>query len=720
MSEKTLYAGSEHDPQIHNKDKSEDDKRKLKEPKTRLAILRPFCAFDAEALPTTFAAWESLPPCKAAVSDIGDIDDDLDNYNGTSSDEGADVSADMFLFYSQSYFDSPEAVTAVDSIIATFNEPGGWSECFENIYAIEANIPPELDLYLPSAQEDLYNWVNGPNRQYEAGFRVIQSGEWGQYDGFYLMEGDSIPVKAHWLDVLLEEIEKFRPFAILGAKYNGDKWDQFYEKIPISLLHHINGNGIYNTSHPLLDRLVGQLEVEAPCPFNSIPYDYRMSQMATEGALGIVPKLAPKIMLNEDGQNITLSNNTAMFGRWWDRWGPETPFKETPAIHNYAATNLVPRHLGPEYVIHGAKLYSPWSPKKNKITLVISEWFSDRSSSLLSHLDEAEHPFSEIVLMLPPSIPEKEVYNETRLPVKTHHRLSSDFMDLCDAPIDTEWFMLTNSYHHVAKHVDLMFTPGAFKPVIPFTPATYPFCLKFPYCKETVTLAQRTSKGHDKVVQDFDMLYHTETRNAFCTGWKENYGTEGEDLYKKDRRALRRKKFIGPKGPTGTDYTAYLVANGKDGMYKFTDRSLYGARNPFLKVFAKQEKMDGLSAEDLAKLSGVTGFDNTTDCSCSNFETAGACAGSGLGCVFRAVFQTCHPPEQIDDGSPICPETPSPTMAPTVDLDGRMDDTEAPTSSPVASSSGIVQEVWYESLFKVREHERERPEKTERAADKEE
>lgn len=59
--------------------------------------------------------------------------------------------------------------------------------------------------------------------------------------------------------------------------------DAFYESIPISLLHHTNGNGIYNTSHPLLERLVGQLEVEAPCPYNSIPYDYRMSQMWVEG-----------------------------------------------------------------------------------------------------------------------------------------------------------------------------------------------------------------------------------------------------------------------------------------------------------------------------------------------------------------------------------------------------------------------------------------------------
>lgn len=125
--------------------------------------------------------------------------------------------ADVFLFYSQTFSENPVAIKAVDAIINQFFEPGGWSRCFENIYAIEANIPQELDLYIPSAQEDLYNWVNGPNRQYEAAFRIIQSGEWGDYDGFYLMEGDSVPIKSHWLDVVLSEIEHYRPFAILGA-----------------------------------------------------------------------------------------------------------------------------------------------------------------------------------------------------------------------------------------------------------------------------------------------------------------------------------------------------------------------------------------------------------------------------------------------------------------------------------------------------------------------
>ncbi|KAL7535270.1 hypothetical protein ACHAXR_010651 [Thalassiosira sp. AJA248-18] len=699
------------------------------ETKTRLAIVRPFCEFDAEALPTTFTCWNALPPCKAASDDIGDneFDDNLyevqidgellayDNNNTASqhpfdsvgSDVMKNAKADVFLFYSQTFAENDIATKAVDAIIDQFFEPGGWSQCFDNIYAIEANIPQELDLYIPSAQEELYNWVNGPNRQFEAAFRIIQSGEWGEYDGFYLMEGDSVPIKAHWLDVVISEVEVNRPFAILGAQHDGDKWDNFYEKIPISLLHHTNGNAIYNTSHPLLERLVGQLEVEAPSPYNSIPYDYRMSQMWVEGTLGIVPDLAPKIMLNEEGEKIALSKNVEMFKKWAEIWEKEDPFKYTPVIHNYAATNLIPRHLGPEYIIHGAKLYSPWNPTKTEVTLVVSEWFFDRSLHLIKNLDEKDHPFSEVVVMVPPVAGAHEDYKDmTDVPVRTQHRGAPDFMDLCEADIQTDWFMITNSYHSVSRHVDTMFTPGSFKPVVPFTPATYAFCFKYPYCKETVNLAQRINPGHDKVILDMDMLYNTEARNAFCKEWKEENGDEGEELYKhQQRRLMFRKKIIGPPGPTGTAYFAWLVKNGKDGMYKMTDRSLYGARPPFVKVFAKEEKLDGMSEDELAKRVGITLLDNSTDCNCGAFETEVDCEESIIGCQWRPLFESCHPPELIDGSEPVCSTSEAPTMAPTVSLP--YDDTDSPTTAPSMMNKTITDgnDPWYSSKFKSREHE---------------
>ena len=41
--------------------------------------------------------------------------------------------------------------------------------------------------------------------------------------------------------------------------------------------------------------------------------------------------------------------------------------------------------------------------------------------------------------------------------------------------------------------------PGKFVPVVPFTPATYPFCLKFPYCKEIIMLSKRWNPAQSKV-----------------------------------------------------------------------------------------------------------------------------------------------------------------------------------------------------------------------------
>ena len=105
--------------------------------------------------------------------------------------------------------------------------------------------------------------------------------------------------------------------------------------------------------------------------------------------------------------------------------------------------------------------------------------------------------FFFIFCQVPPVIGERDDYDQlTEVPVRTQYRGAPDFMDLCEAEVKMDWFMITNSYHQVACHVDSMFTPGTFIPVIPFTPATYAFCFKYLYCKETINLAQVSSMTH--------------------------------------------------------------------------------------------------------------------------------------------------------------------------------------------------------------------------------
>lgn len=52
--------------------KADGEKDFTRQTKTRLAILRPFCAFDAGPLPTTFDCWQNFPPCRASAYELGE------------------------------------------------------------------------------------------------------------------------------------------------------------------------------------------------------------------------------------------------------------------------------------------------------------------------------------------------------------------------------------------------------------------------------------------------------------------------------------------------------------------------------------------------------------------------------------------------------------------------------------------------------------------------
>ena len=156
--------------------------------------------------------------------------------------------------------------------------------------------------------------------------------------------------------------EKSSPFAILGSKYDGDSWDEFIDELPVSLVHHINGNALYNMTHPLLLKIVDELAHEARTPYNAIPYDYRISQIIYEASEGIQPEIPPKILENHKDD---LKNNTKRFQKWWEKYGNDNSMKVSSTISNFAATNILPRHLNDASIIHGARHFLPHDPSKH-------------------------------------------------------------------------------------------------------------------------------------------------------------------------------------------------------------------------------------------------------------------------------------------------------------------------------------------------------------------
>lgn len=140
----------------------------------------------------------------------------------------------------------------------------------------------------------------------------------------------------------------------------------------MSLVSHINGNAIYNISHPLLTILVNRLEEESNTPYNAIPYDYRISQIMVEAETGIIPEIPEKIWnkQKENGWEKHIAP-IEIFVDSVEKFIPKNPIKETKLIANYAATNVLSSHIGNEVIIHGATVHGEWNRAKEVCVIIL-------------------------------------------------------------------------------------------------------------------------------------------------------------------------------------------------------------------------------------------------------------------------------------------------------------------------------------------------------------
>lgn len=93
---------------------------------------------------------------------------------------------------------------------------------------------------------------------------------------------------------------------------------------------------------------------------------------------------------------------------------------------------------------------------------MVSEWHDEMATNLLTRIDGSNHPFSAIELVVPRDLPRKTLHHlksiETAISVSIEQRKDGvgDF-DLCSSNVQSDWFMITNSYHTVGENVDLLF-----------------------------------------------------------------------------------------------------------------------------------------------------------------------------------------------------------------------------------------------------------------------
>eukprot|EP00435_Cladocopium_sp_Y103_P036360 s1429_g9.t1 len=197
--------------------------------------------------------WNSYPPCQLAPA----------------------VPVDLVVLQ------APRSLSSTLDVIHS----SGWRHCFRDVLArpLENRAGPSASSLrrngvfrrLLSDLDTKISWWVGSF--YAAEFTA-------DYDAFFFMEIDAVPVRPRWMDQLLLEVP--RASAIRGSGYRGDLFEGPFGAEMLEI-RYVNGNAIYNLRHPWLRWLHAQLEKEAEVDaLASIDFDVRMGNLTMEAQRG--------------------------------------------------------------------------------------------------------------------------------------------------------------------------------------------------------------------------------------------------------------------------------------------------------------------------------------------------------------------------------------------------------------------------------------------------
>lgn len=364
-----------------------------------------------------------------------------------------------------------------------------WHRCFRSLHAVSANVSADTDRYLKAASNQR-GWVDGPNSQFLAIARAMETAKWGQYSAWHLMEFDNVPRQPLWLTSLQAEVQARAPFAILGSLYRGDMWARmgpWAVKDEVAL--HINGNAVYNSSSPHLRRLVNALADAMAGDFLTYAFDVWMTQYCLDHKLNF--------------------QDIGYFG-------------DSRSMGNYAGTVMTDAYTHGESLVHGGHWYDDWDASE-PLTLVTSDWgLADMEgvpmlSTFISDVLAGDHPFRYVVAVRPghaiASAPKYERLTAKGLAIAIREvpRTEDTFWDWCAAPVATRWFAYSNVYFSHNVRADYLMTRGDKAVVAPYIPADWEQC----DARCTASMARAALWAGRPVTRHYEpttVLFHTAAR----------------------------------------------------------------------------------------------------------------------------------------------------------------------------------------------------------------
>lgn len=198
------------------------------------------------------------------------------------------------------------------------------------------------------------------------------------------------------------------------------------------------------------------------------------------------------------------------------------------------------------------------------------------------------HPFSNIVVMLTGkahSPATQACQNDIKsanvgTPVVTQLRShDTNRLDICEAQVSTQWFMIVGDKYSIAEDMELLVTPdGSNRPLQGGVDSNSEHCLDYKVCLDTMVHAHQVYPELDFYFLSGDVLFNTEMRNKFC-----NYLTSPE--YEKDSPLTPFRHGLAASDTViSTQYFAFLYKrNTVHSTYVIKDQAKLGIRRKFNK-----------------------------------------------------------------------------------------------------------------------------------------
>ena len=359
-------------------------------------------------------------------------------------------------------------------------------------------------------------------------------------------------------------------YSYVCSVYEGNKWDGFRDRMDEDLLMHLNGNAVYNVSHPCFRMMLEQMEA-----------DNSGTQAFDVAIRRIIRQFHPEC---------------------------EDAYMQTGAIENLAATLMLNDEANPEAsYIHGAKMLRAVN---DSITAIVSGFAGESSSTTLQGLLQGKHSFSDVIVVddygepgastdfTEVQLTEGASSKTIRIMNMTRYPGSSPARDFCVAleQVETPYFSFSNVFRVPTNLRPIMDDDGSI--MVPCLPVSSSYC-DDSCAREAAGAARFTTPPSP---QPTEQWFFNEARRGLMDvplmpagGVDETCVVNGDAMIWASESARRycsmlEEKLAKPStddcsqaDATATSYLTYLQSVGEfEEEYQFYLKEQWGERSVFL------------------------------------------------------------------------------------------------------------------------------------------